>query len=160
MITKVNITIEIVVINSRKMKNNFRSGCPIASTLDIIGDKWSLLILRDMLLHHKMTFKEFSSSEEQIAPSILSSRLKLLTSYELITKQKQVNNKKENIYLLTEKAIELSSILIDISIWGDKYLREFNRINDIEGLDLERSLIISTVNKRYCSMIQNIKLIK
>ncbi len=142
------------------MKNNFRSGCPIASTLDIIGDKWSLLILRDMLLHHKMTFKSFSTSEEQIAPSILSSRLKLLTSYELITKQKQANNKKENIYLLTEKAIELSSILIDISIWGDKHLREFNRINDIEGLNLERSLIISTVNKRYYSMLQNIKIIK
>ena len=142
------------------MKNSFRSGCPIASTLDIIGDKWSLLILRDMLLHHKMTFKEFSSSEEQIAPSILSSRLKLLTSYELITKQKQTNNKKENIYLLTKKAIELSSILIDISIWGDKHLRAFNRINDIEGLDLERSLIISTINKRYCSMVQNIKILK
>ncbi len=142
------------------MKNNFRSGCPIALTLDIIGDKWSLLILRDMLLHHKMTFKEFSLSDEQIAPSILSSRLKLLTSYGLITKQKQANNKKENIYLLTEKAIELSSILIDISIWGDKYLREFNQINDVEGLDLERSLIISTVKKRYNSMIQNIKIIK
>ena len=79
------------------MKNNFRSGCPIASTLDIIGDKWSLLIVRDMLLNHKMTFKEFSMSEEQIAPSILSSRLKLLTSYGLITKQKRVENKKENI---------------------------------------------------------------
>lgn len=142
------------------MKNNFRSGCPIASTLDIIGDKWSLLILRDMLLHHKMTFKEFSSSDEQIAPSILSSRLKLLTSYHLITKQKQANNKKENIYLLTEKAIELSSILVDISIWGDKHLRKFNQINDIEGLDLERSLIISTVKKRYNSMIQDIKIIK
>ncbi len=142
------------------MKNNFRSSCPIASTLDIIGDKWSLLILRDMLLHHKMTFKEFSSSEEQIAPSILSSRLKLLTSYELITKQKQVKNKKENIYLLTQKAIELSSILVDITIWGDKHLREFNRINDIDGLDLERSVIISTVIKRYYSMAENIKIVK
>jgi DNA-binding HxlR family transcriptional regulator len=142
------------------MKNNFRSSCPIASTLDIIGDKWSLLILRDMLLHHKLTFKEFSLSDERIAPSILSSRLKLLTSYELITKQKQANNKKENIYLLTEKAIEVSSILIDLSIWGEKHLREFNRIDDIEGLDLERSLIISTVNKRYYSMVENIKISK
>lgn len=138
------------------MKDIFRSSCPIASTLDIIGDKWSLLILRDMLLHHKMTFKDFSASEEKIAPSILSSRLKLLTSYGLITKQKLAGNKKENIYLLTEKAIELSSILIDISIWGDKHLREFNRINDIEGLDLDRSLIISTVNKQYHSMVENI----
>ncbi len=141
------------------MKNNFRSGCAIASTLDIIGDKWSLLIVRDILLHHKITFKEFSSSEEQIAPSILSSRLKLLTSYGLITKQKQANNKKENIYLLTEKAIELSSILIDISIWGDKHLRKFNKINDIEGLDLERSSMISIVKKRYYSMIKNIKIV-
>ncbi len=142
------------------MKNNFRSGCPIASTLDIIGDKWSLLILRDMLLHHKITFKEFSSSEEQIAPSILSARLKLLTSYDLITKQKQADNKKENIYLLTDKAIELSPILIDISIWGNKHLRQFNRIDNIEGLDLERSLIISTVNQQYYSMIQKIKIIE
>jgi len=142
------------------MKNNFRSGCAIASTLDIIGDKWSLLIVRDMLLHHKMTFKEFSASKEQIAPSILSSRLKLLASYGLITKQKQANNKKENIYLLTERAIELSSILVDISIWGDKHLRKFNEINDIEGLDLERSLIISTVKERYYSKVQDIKIIK
>ncbi|MDB4539600.1 helix-turn-helix transcriptional regulator [Saprospiraceae bacterium] len=141
------------------MKNNFRSGCPIASTLDIIGDKWSLLIVRDMLLNHKMTFKEFSMSEEQIAPSILSSRLKLLTSYGLITKQKRVDNKKENIYILAEKTIELSSILIDISIWGDKHLRKFNEIDNIEGLNLERSLIVSTIKKRYYSMIQDIKII-
>lgn len=137
------------------MKNNFRSGCPIASTLDIIGDKWSLLIIRDMLLHHKMTFKEFSGSEEQIAPSILSSRLKLLVTYGFITKQKQVRNKKENIYLLTEKTIELASILIDISIWGDKHLREFNKIDNIEGLNLERSLILSVVKKRYHEMVEN-----
>ncbi len=142
------------------MKNYFRSGCPIASTLDIIGDKWSLLILRDILIHHKMTFKEFSSSKEQIAPSILSSRLKLLSSYDLITKKKQENNKKENIYLLTEKAMELSSILVDISIWGDKHLRDFNPINNIEGLDLERSLIISTVKKNYYTMIQGVKIAK
>lgn len=138
------------------MKNNFRSGCPIASTLDIIGDKWSLLVLRDMLLHHKMTFKEFSSSEEQIAPSILSARLKLLTSYRLITRQKQETNKKENIYLLTEKAIDLSSILIDISMWGDKYLREFNQIDNIDGLKSDRSLIIKTIKERYKSMLQNV----
>lgn len=138
------------------MNKNFRSGCPIASTLDIIGDKWSLLIVRDMLLQHKMTFKEFSASKEQIAPSILSSRLKLLISYGLVIKGKQVDNKKENIYLLTEKAIELTPILVDISIWGDKHLRHFNKIDEIEGLNLERSSIIDTVKQHYNTMIQNI----
>ena len=84
------------------MKIKFRSGCPLASTLDIIGDKWSLLIIRDMLLEHKKTFKEISDSEEAISPSILSARLKLLECFELITKMKLSGNLKENIYLLNE----------------------------------------------------------
>ena len=134
------------------MKTNFRSGCPIASTLDIIGDKWSLLIIRDMLIHHKMTFKDFSASDEQIAPSILSARLKLLAHYGLISKHKQHRNKKENIYLLTEKAMELASILVDITIWGDKHLKDFNDINVIEGLDLDRSLILNTIKEGYLNM--------
>ena len=85
------------------MKKEFRSGCPISSALDVVGDKWSLLIIRDMLVKHKKTFKEISNSDEKIAPSILSARLKLLESYRLIFKTKVPDNKKENIYLLTEK---------------------------------------------------------
>ena len=138
------------------MSDKFRSGCPIACTLDLIGDKWSLLIIRDMLLHHKLSFKDFSVSEEHIAPSILSSRLKLLSNYGLITKQKLASNKKENIYLLSEKALELASIIIDISIWGDKHLREFKDIDKIEGLDLDRTVIINTVVNRYKAMVQDL----
>lgn len=138
------------------MKNNFRSGCPIASTLDLIGDKWTLLILRDMLFHHKMTFKDFSASNEKIAPSILSSRLKLLLSYGLVSRQKRINNKKENIYILNEKAIDLTSVIVDISKWGSKYLNEFNEIDDIEELNLERSIIIDSVKKNYISMVKSL----
>ena len=77
------------------MKNEFRSGCPISSTLDVVGDKWSLLIIRDMLIKHKKTFKEISDSDEKIAPSILSARLKLLESYKLIFKTKVPKIKKK-----------------------------------------------------------------
>jgi len=108
------------------MENNFRSGCPLASTLDIVGDKWSLLIVRDMLFQGKRTFKDFSTSPEGIAPGILSSRLKWLEENELITKQKLPDNKKENIYLLTEKGIELAPIIIEIILWSDKNLRGQN----------------------------------
>jgi len=108
------------------MKNNFRSGCPLASTLDIVGDKWSLLIVRDMLIQGKKTFKDFSTSPEGIAPGILSSRLKWLEENELITKQKLPDNKKENIYLLTEKGIELAPIITEIILWSDKNLRNQN----------------------------------
>lgn len=108
------------------MKNYFRSGCPVASTLDIVGDKWSLLIARDMLLQRKKTFKEFSNSPEGIAPGILSSRLKWLEENELLTKRKLPDNKKENIYLLTEKGIELAPVIIEIILWSDKNLRRNN----------------------------------
>lgn len=108
------------------MLNNFRSGCPIATTLDIIGDKWSLLIVRDMLLQGKTTFKEFSTSPEGIAPGILSSRLKWLEENELISKQKLPDNQKENIYLLTEKGIELAPVITEVILWSDKNLRKQN----------------------------------
>ena len=107
------------------MKKEFRSGCPISSTLDVVGDKWSLLIIRDMLVKHKKTFKEISDSDEKIAPSILSARLKLLESYKLIFKTKVPDNKKENIYLLTEKGIRLTPIIIEFSLWGNSNMREF-----------------------------------
>ena len=115
------------------MKKEFRSGCPISSTLDVVGDKWSLLIIRDMLVKHKKTFKEISDSYEKIAPSILSSRLKLLESYKLIFKTKVPDNKKENIYLLTEKGIRLTPIIVEFSLWGNSNIREFNEIDNIEG---------------------------
>ena len=142
------------------MKNHFRSGCAIASTLDIIGDKWSLLILRDILIHHKMTFKDFISSEEKIAPSILSARLKLLLSFNLIAKHKQVDNQKENIYLLTKKGLDLSAILIDICLWGSEHLNEYNPINHIEGLDQDRSLVISIVKKNYQAKVKSLSLVE
>ena len=140
------------------MRNNFRSGCPIASTLDIVGDKWSLLLIRDMLIYHKKSFREFSESAEQIAPSILSTRLKLLVEYGLISKHKLFDNKKENVYLLSEKGIGLSSILLDLTIWGDKNLREFNELDSIKGLEMDKSMIIAKVNSDYQKMVESLDL--
>jgi|TARA_B110000114_G_scaffold167132_1_gene188853 DNA-binding HxlR family transcriptional regulator len=137
------------------MKTEFRSGCPISSTLDVVGDKWSLLIIRDMLLKHKKTFKEISDSDERIAPSILSARLKLLESYKLISKTKVPENKKENIYLLTKKGIRLTPIIIEFSLWGNSNMREFNKIDYIEGLNSDKSYIIQSVQDSYNSMLLN-----
>ena len=139
------------------MKKEFRSGCPISSTLDVVGDKWSLLIIRDMLVKHKKTFKEISDSDERIAPSILSARLKLLESYKLIFKTKVPDNKKENIYLLTEKGIRLAPIIIEFSLWGNTNMRESNEIDDIEGLNSDKTLIIQTVQDSYNSMLLNFR---
>ena len=137
------------------MEKKFRSGCPISSALDVIGDKWSLLIIRDMLIDHKKTFKEISDSHERIAPSILSARLKLLESYKLISKRKLPENRKQNIYLLTEKGIRLTPIIIEFSLWGDTNMREFNKIYNIKGLNSDKSYIIKTVQDSYNSLLLN-----
>jgi DNA-binding HxlR family transcriptional regulator len=139
------------------MKNKFRSGCPISSTLDVIGDKWSLLIIRDMLLNHKKTFKEISDSDERIAPSILSARLKLLESYKLLFKTKIPENKKENIYLLTDKGIHLTPIIIELTLWGNTNMKEFNKIDNIEGLNSDKSYIIRSIQDSYNSMVLNFR---
>ena len=139
------------------MKKKFRSGCPVSSSLDVVGDKWSLLIIRDMLVKHKKTFKQISDSYEKIAPSILSARLKLLESYKLIFKTKAPENKKENIYLLTEKGIRLTPIIIEFCLWGNYNMREFNEIDDIEGLNLDKTLIIQKIQDSYKSMLPNFR---
>lgn len=141
------------------MKNNFRSNCPIACTLDIVGDKWSLLIVRDMLVQRKKTFKDFSASPEGIAPGILSSRLKWLEENELITKHKLPDNQKENIYLLTEKGIELAPIMTEIILWSDKNLRfqnaEMFSIAEA-GFNQEKSKVTEGIQNNYRQLVQEI----
>jgi DNA-binding HxlR family transcriptional regulator len=129
----------------------------LASTLDIVGDKWSLLIVRDMLLQGKKTFKDFSISPEGIAPGILSSRLKWLEENELITKQKLPDNKKENIYLLTEKGIELAPIITEIILWSDKNLRgqnaEMLAITEA-GFHQDKSKVTESIQNNYRQIVR------
>lgn len=139
------------------MKKIFRSGCPIASMLDILGDKWSLLIARDMLLQGKKTFTDFSNSPEGIAPGILSSRLKWLEENELITKQKLPDNQKENIYLLTEKGIELAPIITELIFWSHKNLRDQNptMFSMAEaGLHQDKSKVTEGIQHKYRQLVQ------
>ena len=140
------------------MEKDFRSSCPVCSTLDIIGDKWSLVIIRDMILEHKKTFKEISDSKEAIAPSILSARLKLLESFEIITKRKLPSNLKENIYLLTESGINLAPVILEMVIWADKNIRKFNTeipAPELLGLNIDKKDFTLNVQNRYRALVQN-----
>jgi len=108
------------------MKIKFRSDCPLSSGLDIIGDRWSLLVIRDMLTYHKTTFKDFSSSFEGIATNILSTRLKQLVEYGIARKTKLPNNRKVNIYTLTEKGLQLTPLLMECAFWTVNNFKEEN----------------------------------
>lgn len=106
------------------MEIKFRSTCPISSALDIVGDKWSLLILRDIMFSGKKTFGEFASSPEGIATNILSDRLRNLEKSGIITKSKLPDNKKTNVYSLTEKGITFLPLLVEVILWSNKNLQE------------------------------------
>lgn len=141
------------------MKKIFRSNCPLASMLDVIGDKWSLLIIRDMIGDHKKTFKEISASNEAIAPSVLSSKLKLLESFNLLSKRKLPENKKENIYLLTEKGIALTPLIIEAILWSDIHIRSFNpKMDSIsnKGFGIDKDILTKTLQKNYLNMVNEI----
>lgn len=139
------------------MKKEFRSSCLIASALDIIGDKWSLIIVRDMLMFQKKTFKEFVSSDEKVATNLLSSRLKLLESLDVISKRKLSSNKKENIYLLTDKGIDLAPLILELVLWSDKYIREYNlEMNKYEASKTDKTTLIENVQNTYKEFAQQI----
>ncbi|WP_020568374.1 winged helix-turn-helix transcriptional regulator [Neolewinella persica] len=122
------------------MDRKFRCDCPITSALDMLGDKWMLVIIKQMLMEDKLTFKDFTESDEAIATNILSAKLKLLEEIGLLTKAKLPNNKKTNLYLLTEKGLSLTPIIVELAKWSDSYLRDLNpSIRNGEGMVLLRN---------------------
>jgi len=96
--------------------------------LDILGDKWILVIIKLMLIQDKKTFKDFIESDEAIATNILSSKLKYLEEFGIITKKQLPDNKKNNLYLLTEKGLAITPIIVELSVWSDENVRELNKI--------------------------------
>lgn len=105
------------------MNDHRRSGCPINLTLEVVGDKWSLIVLRDIMFGNHRHFRELlANSEEGIASNILADRLKRLVEEGILTKADDPTHKQKAVYSLTEKGIELFQILAQMSAWGLKYL--------------------------------------
>ena len=98
-----------------------RSDCPISSSLDVWGDKWSLLIIRDLVFGKECTYGDFLKSPEGIATNILATRLQGLEEHGLVEKLDHPDSKAKVLYRLTRKGIDLLPVIIEISLWADKY---------------------------------------
>lgn len=99
-----------------------RSLCPINLALEIFGDKWSLLIVRDLMFAGKRHYRELLQSEEGISSNILAERLGKLVEAGILTKQEDPSHKQKAIYSLTPMGVDLLPVLANIGIWGRRYL--------------------------------------
>jgi DNA-binding HxlR family transcriptional regulator len=102
-------------------KPAIRSHCPIGFALDVFGDKWTLLIVRDLLFKGKRRYGEFADSEEGIATNILADRLTKLESHGLITRLVDPSGARSREYALTDKAIDLAPMLVEMILWSAKH---------------------------------------
>lgn len=98
-----------------------RSNCPVSCSLDVWGDKWSLLIVRDLMIAKQCTYGDFLKSDEKIATNILASRLQTLEENGIITKSDHPDSKAKVLYKLTQKGIDLVPVMIEINLWAEKY---------------------------------------
>lgn len=135
------------------MNQEFRCDCPVTSAIDILGDKWMLIIIKQMLIERMETFKDFTDSDEAISTSILTLKLKCLESYGLVERKNHPSNKKTKLYHLTEKGLSLAPLVVDLAIWSDKNLREFNPImrqtDELEFMKSNRQGAIEALQKKY-----------
>jgi len=98
-----------------------RSECPVSSSLDVWGDKWSLLIVRDLMFATQCTYGDFLKSDEKIATNILAARLQTLEENGIINKSIHPDSKAKVLYKLTAKGIDLLPIMMEINLWAEKY---------------------------------------
>ena len=104
----------------------WRSCCTISSALDVIGDKWSLLIIRDLIVHRTRTFSQFLDSPEHISTNILASRLKLLADLKLIERTDPNGSARNNAFTLTDSGAALRPIIEALADWSYTHLKEFH----------------------------------
>ncbi|MEY2739768.1 MAG: hypothetical protein RL259_1677 [Bacteroidota bacterium] len=144
------------------MKNHeFRSTCAIAVSVDLLGDKWSLLILRDMLLHRKSTFKEFSNSKEKIASNILTNKLQFLMQTGFIEKLDPEGTKKSTRYIATRKGICVLPLIIELYLLSIDSLDEsvFNASQLAIKAEIKsnRALFESNRREKYIDFLEELQ---
>jgi DNA-binding HxlR family transcriptional regulator len=105
-------------MSSKDGSANRRSGCPLNASVEMLGDRWSLLIVRDMMLRGFRNYKEFLESHEGIATNILADRLRKLETYGIIDTERDPSDGRKVIYALTEKGIDLAPVMAEMVLWA------------------------------------------
>jgi DNA-binding HxlR family transcriptional regulator len=125
-----------------------RSGCPLNASVEMLGDRWSLLIIRDMMLRGYQTFHEFLHSDEKIATNILADRLRRLEEYGIITTEPDPTDGRKVTYSLTPKGIDLAPVLAEMVLWAARHEETGNQPL-VREMRRDKEQLIAGVRKRW-----------
>ena len=134
---------------ARKPSTQARSGCPVSKTLDLLGDRWSLLIVRDLMVRAYRTFREFQSSGEGIASNILADRLKKLEAGGILFAERAEQDGRSTHYRLTEKGIALAPVMLEMLIWGAHYEQTDAPCAVIDHMEQNRAAVLAETYRRW-----------
>ena len=126
-----------------------RSGCPVSISLEMLGDRWSLLIVRDLMVRGFRTFKDFQGSSEGIATNILADRLRKLEAVGIVTAEVEKTDARRVNYRLTEKGIDLAPVLLELLVWGARHEDTGAPSGLVEMMKKQREQFLSEVRRRW-----------
>jgi DNA-binding HxlR family transcriptional regulator len=133
----------------RPSKAKSRSGCPVSVSLDLLGDRWSLLIVRDMMVRGYRTFREFQHAGEGIATNILSDRLQKLEAGGILLREAAADDGRSTHYRLTAKGIALAPVLLEILIWGAHHEKTDAPCAAIDEMERNRADVLAETYRRW-----------
>ena len=125
-----------------------RSGCPLNASVEMLGDRWSLLILRDMMLRGFRSYNQFLESYEGIATNILADRLKRLIAHGIVTAEEDPSDGRRLIYVLTPKGLDLAPVLTEMVLWAAKHEKTENHAL-VRQMQKDKQGFIANVQQRY-----------
>lgn len=126
-----------------------RSGCPISIALDVLGDPWTLLVIRDLMFKGLRTFNEFQAAGEGIATNILTDRLARLGAAGIVTKRTDPQDGRRTLYALTRKGIDLAPVLVELVLWSDRYEDTDAPAPEVRQMRTRRQAVIDRVRAQW-----------
>jgi|SRR6476646_1603407 len=126
-----------------------RSGCPVSMSLEIFGDRWSLLIIRDLMVRGYRTFKQFEEAGEGVATNILADRLRKLKKAGIVAAEREPTDARQVNYRLTEKGIDLAPVMLELLVWGARHEKTGVPCEVIEHLATNREQVLAETRRRW-----------
>src|SRR5229473_6187014 len=138
--------------NMPERKPRRRSECPLNASVEMLGDRWSLLIIRDMMLRGSRAYKEFLDCDEGIATNILAARLRKLVAHGIVTAEPDPSDGRKQIYLLTAKGIDLAPVLTEMVLWAAAHEETGNQAL-VRRMRKDKENLMAEVRKRWAEKI-------